>query len=78
MTTRIKITNEGPESASIWAYKEDRTFHKLGRLLKVGESLEVDVWNGYLPVVMPAGPTNTEEDLNGGPKRFFSVPPAHY
>jgi hypothetical protein len=75
MTTRIKIINVGPESAVIWYYNAARHFEPHKDLLKVGDSKEIDVWDGHLPVVLPAGQATV---ATAGEVRFMSVPRAHY
>jgi len=74
MTTRIKITNEGPENAAVWYYGQDRVFAEHKDVVLVGQSIEIDVWDGHLPVLLPIGAAKTAS--NSG--RFYSVPPAHY
>ncbi len=73
MTTRIKITNVGPENAVVWYYDADRVFKLHRDYLAVGQTIETNVWDGHLPVVLPCG-NATKDDGN----KFFAVPPAHY
>ena len=73
MTTRIKITNEGPENAGVWYYDEQRQFKQHKDVLKPGESIEIHIWNGHLPVVLPLG-----NATNNGPAKTYAVPPATY
>lgn len=75
MTTRIKITNVGPENAWVWYYNEERHFKPHKDVLLVGQSIELDVWDGHLPVVLPL--RGVERDTEGA-ARFFRVPPATY
>lgn len=74
MTTRVKITNEGPENAGVWYYDQDRKFKSHKDVLKVGESISIDIWNGHLPVLLPLGHAKEITDSN----KFYAVPPAHY
>ena len=74
MTTVVKITNEGPEHAMVWAYTEQRQFKPHADLLKPGESISVNVWDGHLPVVLPAG-RNDFALAPGEEPRFFPAPP---
>lgn len=77
MTTRIEITNKGPENAVVWYYNEQRLFTKERTHLAPGESVEIDVWDGKLPVVLPTGHVPKDApDAAGG--HFYSVPPATY
>ena len=75
MTTRIKITNVGPEHAMIWYYNAARTFELHKDLLKVGDTREIEVWDGHLPVVLPARNATVVVD---GEVSLMSVPPASY
>lgn len=73
MTTRVKITNEGPEYLSVRYYNEQRQFTEQRDILKPGESVTVDVWNGKLPVLWPFDPRAVETD---GDAKFYACPPA--
>lgn len=73
MTTIVKITNEGQESATIWYYGEDRQFKQDEKaLLAPGESITVTVWNGNLPLIMPARDPRMVENKTD---KFYGVPP---
>ena len=74
MTTRITVKNEGPDCLLIRFYKEDRQFSEQKLILKVGESIEITVWNGNLPVMWPVGDQYKGADGN----TFYAVPPANY
>jgi hypothetical protein len=74
MTTRIKITNEGPENAGVWYYDRDRKFKEHADHLKPGESIEMDVWDGHLPLVLPLG--HVQDGHHNTSCSFYSVPPA--
>ena len=76
MTTRIKITNQGPENAAVWYYDEKRAFKQHADHLKAGESIEIDIWNGHLPLLIPIG--YVSERNHNTNLQFYSVPPAHY
>lgn len=76
MTTRIKITNEGPENASVWYYNEARLFKEHKDHLTPGQSIEIDIWDGHLPVLLPMGHVPAENTNNSG--KFYAVPPANY
>lgn len=76
MTTRIIITNVGPENAAVWYYNTDRTFEQHKDHLTPGQSIEIDVWDGHLPVVLAMGHVRKENMDSTG--KFYSVPPAHY
>lgn len=68
MTTRIRITNEGPENAKVAYYGEDRQFKEQTDILQPGESIEMNVWDGHIPVVTA--------DLKLKGNKFYAVPPA--
>lgn len=72
MTTRINITNVGPENAAVWYYDEHRQFKAHKDVLKAGQSMEVDIWNGHLPVLFPLGRQTEVIECT----RFFRCPPA--
>ena len=74
MTTRIKITNDGPEYAEVRYYNQGRTFKSHNDLLAPGQSIEMDVWDGHLPVVMPSRPPSTKPIYDGD--KLYSVPTA--
>lgn len=74
MTTRITITNKGPECAQVTYYNQDRAFKTHRDVLSPGQSIEVDVWDGCLPVVLPAAPPSTGVIYDGD--KLYSVPPA--
>ena len=74
MTTRITVKNEGPDCLLIRFYKEDRQFAEQKKILKVGESVEITVWNGNLPVMWPVGDSYKGADGD----TFYAVPPANY
>ena len=76
MTTRIKITNEGPENASIWYYDQERKFKEHKDHLAPGQSIEINIWDGNLPILLPMGRSSAEVMNTSG--RFFRVPPAFY
>lgn len=76
MTTRIKITNEGPENAVVWYYNAERVFKQQKDPLVVGQSIEMDIWDGHLPVMLPMGHVKPENMDNSG--RFYAIPPATY
>ena len=76
MTTRIKIINEGPENAAIWYYDQNRIFKEHKDHLIPGQSLEIYIWDGHLPVVLPLG--HVPKPLMNNSGKFFSVPPACY
>lgn len=73
MTTRIKIENCGPELALVRYYNKERTFKEQISLLQIGEVVEIDVWDGHIPIVWSFKAKPLEY-----PARFHSVPPAHY
>lgn len=75
MTTTVRITNEGPERALVSYYDEKRQFQKHRELLKAGESVVVNVWDGCIPVVQAVHLADVVIE-NGA--SFYSVPPAHY
>ncbi len=75
MTTRMKITNQGPENAAIWYYGSDRMFKEQKDHLTPGQSVEVDIWDGHLPVLLPMGHTPPGVGESG---KFFRCPPATY
>lgn len=74
MTTRITVKNEGPDCLLVRFYKQDRQFSDEILTLKVGESQDITVWDGHLPVMWPVGadPKAVIGDT------FFRVPPATY
>lgn len=72
MTTHITVKNEGPESLLIRFYNEDRQFSEEQILVPVGDSIEITVWDGHLPVMWPQGNVTKPNTTN----RFSSVPPA--
>ncbi len=74
MTTRVTITNHGPDELLIRCYDEDRKFSAKADRVKVGESHDVTCWNGNLPVLWPIGAGVTD----GGTGWFFAVPPATF
>ena len=76
MTTRLLITNHGPENAAVWYYNQDRTFQERKDHLKPGQSIEIDIWDGCLPVFLPMG--HVPKELMGTSGKFYSVPPATY
>jgi hypothetical protein len=76
MTTRVTIKNEGPDELLIRFYDHDRQFINERVRLPVGESTEVMVWNGKLPVLWPIG--HTAVDAADGSGWFYAVPPATY
>lgn len=74
MTTRITITNKGPEYAQVTYYNQDRAFKPYKDVLAPGQSIEVDVWDGHLPVVLPSVPPSVGVIYDGD--KLYSVPPA--
>jgi hypothetical protein len=77
MTTRIKITNEGPEMAVVRYYGEDRNFKPEEVRLRPTESLDVTVWDGNIPVVW-AEPLDVIKPVGDAELKFMTVPPATY
>jgi hypothetical protein len=75
MTTTVRITNEGPERALVSYYDEKRQFEPHRDILKAGESIVVNVWNGHIPLVQAIHNADTVVE-NGA--EFYSVPPATY
>lgn len=73
MTTRIQIKNLGPENAAVWYYDETRQFKPHKDLLLQGESIEMDIWNGHLPVMMAMGHMKAINSTG----KFFAVPPTN-
>lgn len=76
MTTRIKITNEGPENAKVWYYDQARVFKEHKDCLAPGQSIEIDIWDGHLPVVLPWPHELSAGVIQDGGK-LYSVPPAY-
>lgn len=76
MTTRILITNQGPENAAVWYYNKDRTFKEQRDHLTPGQSIEIDVWDGHLPVLLPMG--HVPKENTNITRKFYGVPPATY
>ena len=74
MTTRITVKNEGPDCLLVRFYKEDRQFADEKIVLNVGESTDITVWDGHLPVMWPTG-ANSKGAVGN---TFHSVPPATY
>lgn len=72
MTTRVTIKCEGPDRLLIRYYAADRSFKPDHVELAVGESVEVTVHDGNLPVMWPLGHATTVSKTN----TFFAVPPA--
>lgn len=75
MTTRVTVKNEGPDLLMIRYYAEDRQFKAGHQVLAVGESCDITVWNGNLPVMWPLGHVEAAT-VTDEPKRLFTVPPA--
>ncbi len=67
MTTKITITNDGPEVATVLIMKADNTIAEgRGHIIEVGKSLELTLWNECRPLIY-AGLVATH---------FYTVPPA--
>lgn len=73
MTTIITVKNEGPDELLIRYYDEAREIKAEKTRLAVGESIEITVWDGHLPVMWPIGHSMIE----GADGWFHSVPQAH-
>lgn len=74
MTTKITVKNEGPDCLLIRFYNEDRLFSPEKHILKVGDSQEITVWDGHIPVMWPVDDNYKGADGN----KFYAVPPAVY
>lgn len=74
MTTRITVKNEGPDCLLIRYYNQERQFTETKSILKVGESVEITVWDGNVPVMWPVDDAYAGVDGN----KFYATPPATY
>lgn len=74
MTTHITVKNDGPDELLIRYYNEERQFKPQRTRLQVGESVEITVWNGHLPVIWPIG----HGVVDGGDGWMYAIPPATY
>lgn len=80
MTTRIEITNKGPEELGIWFYDSNgASTNDHPMRLKVGESYEFDTHDGKraMPFALRGTFPETPRAADGE-IRAYSVPPAHY
>jgi hypothetical protein len=72
LTTTVRITNEGPERALVSYYDENRQFQERREILKKGDSIVVNVWDGCIPVVQAI---HLADQVIENGAAFFSVPP---
>lgn len=73
MTTIVTIKNDGPEYAELTFYNEARGFKEEKVVLSPGESHQVTVWDGHIPVI-----TAHKHKPAIEPRQFFAIPPATY
>lgn len=73
MTTIVTIKNEGPELVELSFYNVERSFKEERVWLAPGETHQVTVWDGHIPVV-----TAHRHRPSTEPKQFFAIPPAGF
>lgn len=72
MTTVVTVTNEGPDRLVISYYATNRQFKEEQTVLKPGESTQITVWDGHVPVLQAV---RNHHGSDGNPK-FYAIPPA--
>jgi len=71
MTTIVKISNEGPDYAQVTFYNKERCFKSESIVLSPGETHQVTVHDGNIPVIVA-----NKYKPSDKPRQFFGIPPA--